>query len=74
MSLRARLLIGLVALVAIGLGAAAIATYEEQRSFLFRRVDQQVVASELPVSVGMGLVSPRGPRRRSKHPAPTESF
>jgi two-component system OmpR family sensor kinase len=71
LSLRARLLIGLVALVAIGLGAAAIATYEEQRSFLFRRVDQQVVASELPVSVGMGLVSPRGPMLKRVPPFPS---
>jgi HAMP domain-containing protein len=70
LSLRARLLIGLVALVAIGLGAAAIATYEEQRSFLFRRVDQQVVASELPVSVGMGLVKPRGPTLTRQPPLP----
>ena len=58
MSLRARLLFGLVLLTGIGLGVAAVATYEEQRSFLFRRVDQQVVASELPVSVGLELFKP----------------
>jgi len=56
-SLRARLLIGLVVLAAIGLGAAAVATYEEQRSFLFKRVDQQVAASQVPVSFGLGVVS-----------------
>lgn len=66
MSLRARLLIGLVALTAIGLTAAAVATYAEQRSFLLRRVDQEVVASELPVLVRLGatgilsLPSPTG--------------
>jgi two-component system OmpR family sensor kinase len=61
LSLRARLLLGLVVLAGIGLGVAAVGTYEEQRSFLFRRVDQEVDASELPVSVGLGLVrAPRG--------------
>lgn len=61
LSLRARLLFGLVVLAGVGLGVAAVGTYEEQRSFLFRRVDQQVAASELPVSVGLGLVkAPRG--------------
>lgn len=39
MSLRGRLLVGLVVLVAIGLGVSATVTYEEQRSFLLTRVD-----------------------------------
>jgi two-component system OmpR family sensor kinase len=60
-SLRARLLAGLVALVAIGLGAAAIVTYEEQRSFLLTRVDQQVADSRLPVSRALGLIPPGVP-------------
>jgi two-component system OmpR family sensor kinase len=55
-SLRARLLLGLVSLVVLGLGAAAIVTYEEQRSFLLTRVDQQVANSRLPVSVAFGLI------------------
>jgi two-component system, OmpR family, sensor kinase len=59
-SLRARLLVGLVALAAVGLGVAAVATYEEQRSFLFTRVDQQVADSRLPVSVALGLIHPGG--------------
>ena len=42
MSLRTRLLLGMVVLVAAGLLVAAVATYEEQRSFLLDRVDQQV--------------------------------
>lgn len=37
-----RLLVGMVVLVAAGLAAAAIVTYEDQRSFLLDRVDQQV--------------------------------
>ena len=48
MSLRTRLLAGMVALVAAGLAVAAFVTYEEQRSFLLTRVDQQVL-SALPV-------------------------
>jgi two-component system, OmpR family, sensor kinase len=60
-SLRARLLLGLVALVAVGLASAAIVTYEEQRSFLLTRVDQQVADSRLPVSVAFGLVHPGQP-------------
>ncbi|HWC85912.1 MAG TPA: HAMP domain-containing sensor histidine kinase [Solirubrobacteraceae bacterium] len=62
MSLRARLLIGLVALVAIGLLAAALVTYEEQRSFLLTKVDQDVSDSRLPVSVTLGLIHPGGSR------------
>ena len=48
MSLRARLLLGMVALVAAGLAVAAVATYEEQRSFLLTRVDQQVQSGWCP--------------------------
>jgi two-component system OmpR family sensor kinase len=58
LSLRARLLVGLVALVAMGLGAAAIVTYEEQRSFLLTRVNQQVGDSRIPVSHALGLIHP----------------
>jgi two-component system, OmpR family, sensor kinase len=41
MSLRARLLIGLLAIAALGLLIAGAVTYAEQRSFLQDRVDQQ---------------------------------
>jgi hypothetical protein len=47
MSLRARLLVGMVVLVAAGLAAAGAVTYEEQRSFLLDRVDQQVESAAL---------------------------
>ncbi len=50
MSLRARLLAGMAALVAVGLGVAALVTYEEQRSFLMSRVEQQVESALGPVS------------------------
>ena len=49
MSLRARLLTGMVVLVAAGLGVAALVTYEEQRSFLEDRANQQVESALVPV-------------------------
>ena len=55
MSLRARLLTGMVALVAAGLAIAAFVTYEEQRSFLLTRVDQQVMAAMGPISAELHL-------------------
>jgi two-component system OmpR family sensor kinase len=70
-SLRARLLIGLVALVVVGLGVAAVVTYEEQRSFLLTRVNQQVADSRLPVALTLGLIHPgaAGARRVGAGPA-----
>ena len=50
LSLRARLLAGMVVLVAAGLGVAALVTYAEQRSFLLSRVDQQVQSALVPLS------------------------
>jgi two-component system OmpR family sensor kinase len=55
MSLRARLLLGMVVLVAAGLAVAAVTTYEEQRSFLLDRVDQQVQSGLVPVAVELRL-------------------
>jgi two-component system OmpR family sensor kinase len=67
-SLRARLLIGLLALVVIGLGAADIVTYEEQRSFLFTRVNQEVSDSRVPVAVTLGVIHPGAPKTRPVAP------
>ncbi len=59
MSLRARLLITTVVLVAVGLVAANIATYRALSSFLIRRVDEQLaqavphVASDLGSELGL---------------------
>jgi two-component system OmpR family sensor kinase len=55
MSLRARLLVGMVVLVAAGLGVAALVTYEEQRSFLYTRVQQQVLSAVGPLSAELRL-------------------
>jgi two-component system, OmpR family, sensor kinase len=62
MSLRARLLVGMVILVAAGLAVAAVATYEEQRSFLLNRVDQQVQSGLVPVAFELRLTGTRPPR------------
>ncbi len=60
MSLRARLLIVTVALVAVGLLAASVATFHFTRSFLLDQVDEQLAASrpfaaqQLSERVGLG--------------------
>jgi two-component system OmpR family sensor kinase len=60
MSLRARLILGLVALAAAGLLIAGAVTYAEQRSFLYQRVDDQlraaipVVTAALDENLGRG--------------------
>ena len=75
LSLRARLLIGLVVLAAAGVIAAGLATYEEQRSFLYTRVDQQVAASQFLVAAQLGVLKGVAPRpvqqRRPPGPRPT---
>src|SRR3954447_22278926 len=50
MSLRARLLVALVALAAIRLVLVDVVTATSLRSFLFKRVDQQLNASVLPMT------------------------
>jgi two-component system OmpR family sensor kinase len=68
-SLRARLLAGVLALTAVGLLLLGSITYAEQRSFLYKRVDQQ--AQTAPSAVAHDLqeggggpddYGPRGPR------------
>jgi two-component system, OmpR family, sensor kinase len=44
-SLRARLLVGLIVVTAVGLVIAGVVTYEAERSFLVGRVDQELVAN-----------------------------
>ena len=45
MSLRARLLIGLILLTAAGLLVAGLVTYAAERSFLVSRIDQQLTGN-----------------------------
>ena len=51
MSLRARLIVGLLALAAAGLVTLAAVTYVEQRSQLYDRVDQQAESAEVGLRV-----------------------
>ncbi len=51
MSLRTRLLLALLGLVAVGLLVAGIATYSALRSFLLERVDQQLREARGPVAL-----------------------
>ncbi len=62
MSLRTRLLLGMVVLVAAGLTVTAVITYEEQRSFLLDRVDQQVQSGLVPVAFELRLPATRPAR------------
>ncbi len=53
LSLRARLLIGLVGLVAAGLVTVGAVTYTQQRSFLLQRVDQEATSAMPAVSLNL---------------------
>ena len=55
MSLRIRLLAGMLVLVSVALIVAALAIYAEQRSFLSGRLDQRVVAAATPISYQLGV-------------------
>ncbi|HEX6348828.1 MAG TPA: HAMP domain-containing sensor histidine kinase [Candidatus Dormibacteraeota bacterium] len=46
LSLRARLLLGLVALVVVGILVADLATYASLKTFLYQRVDKQLTTSD----------------------------
>jgi two-component system OmpR family sensor kinase len=65
-SLRARLIVGLLALAAVGLVLAGAITYAEQRSFLIDRVDQQARSAMPAVSRAFdaqGISDPTAPQR-----------
>ena len=60
----------MVALVAAGLAVAAVVTYEEQRSFLLTRVDQQVMSAVPLVSAQLRLDDSAAARRFRRQPRP----
>jgi hypothetical protein len=65
-SLRARLLLGLVVLTAAGLLIAGVVTYAAERSFLVSRVDQQLTGTTINsfedyLDVQLGLTKAGGP-------------
>lgn len=62
-SLRTRLLAGIVVLVGAGLAVSSVVVYAEQRSFLLHRVDGQVSSALIPLAFGLRLLGP-GPGAR----------
>ena len=68
MSLRTRLLTGVFLLVSVALIVAAAAIYAQQRSFLYNRLDQRVIAAATPISYQLGVDA-----RRLRRPAGKES-
>ncbi len=74
MSLRGRLVAGVLVLVAAGLGVASVATYAALRSFLTTRVDQQLVAAAAPVGRELLIGSHSGLRQTSKAVVPLGTY
>ena len=75
-SLRTRLLAGVLFLVTVALVVAAVSIYAEQRSYLLTHLDQRVIAAATPLSYQLGVdarllshhVSPETSSNRA-HPA-----
>jgi two-component system OmpR family sensor kinase len=65
LSLRARLILGVIALAAVGLLAADVATYSTLRSFLVKRTDSSLEAAH--VAVESALFHEHGPGSSSDH-------
>ncbi len=61
MTLRSRLLLGLLGLVAVGLVVSNVVTYRSLRSFLYNRLDQQLVDAVAPLSSKLHGEGRRGP-------------
>jgi two-component system OmpR family sensor kinase len=78
MSLRTRLVLGVIVLAALGLGAADIATYTSLRSFLVDRVDASLDDAHRSVDVAIGGPAEpgarRGPPRQPNDAAPGDCF
>jgi two-component system OmpR family sensor kinase len=66
-TLRTRLVIGLLVLSAAGLITLAAVTYAEQRSFLFDRVDQQAQSARFPVSAQLDRAGANVPGEMERH-------
>lgn len=73
-SLRGRLLASLLGLVVIGLLTADVATWGALRSFLYQRVDQQLVAARVPVAEELSLSHPRPLRPSARAVIPTGTY
>ena len=75
MSLRGRLLAGLVALVTVGMLVSDVVTYTALRSFLVDRIDQQLEDTVLPAAQELRIQSgfPHRPSDRTIIPAGTDA-
>ena len=69
MSLRTRLLAGVLFLVTVALVVAAVSIYAEQRSYLLTHLDQRVIAAATPLSYQLGVDA----RLLSHHVSPESS-
>ncbi|HET6494231.1 MAG TPA: HAMP domain-containing sensor histidine kinase [Thermoleophilia bacterium] len=76
MTLRLRLVIALIGLVAVGLFVANAATYLSLRSFLMDRIDQQLLDARAPVALALtrGEGSFQGPGGRSFSALPPGTY
>jgi two-component system OmpR family sensor kinase len=68
-SLRARLLAGVLVLITVALVVAAVSIYAEQRSFLLGRLDQRVIESAAPISYELGVDARQLKRPAGEHHA-----
>jgi two-component system OmpR family sensor kinase len=75
MPLRLKLLVGVIVLVFAGLAVSNVITYTSLRSSLFKRIDQQLMASEFhvghDVTEGPGFHLPGGPGGTTQYPSGT---
>jgi two-component system OmpR family sensor kinase len=71
--LRLKLLVAVITLVFVGLAVSSVVTYTSLRSSLIKRVDQQLVAAEMPVvhALGEGRRFPAPPGEESQFPSGT---
>jgi two-component system OmpR family sensor kinase len=67
-SLRTRLLIGLLALAAVGLGISGAVTYQYTKRYVLRQVDQQLTTAVSPVARHWGFDAPPEFARRGGRP------
>jgi two-component system OmpR family sensor kinase len=71
LSLRGRLLIGVISLVVIGLVVANIATYLSLQNFLVGRIDDQLKGGVEEASVALGATGPGNTRHTTAFPVGT---
>jgi len=74
LSLKARLILGVIVLAGVGLAAADIATYTSLHSFLYQRVDQSLEDNHLAVEQSFGHCRGGAPDDDGHGPPPGPTF